>query len=86
MVRHRIGRGAYLFRSQVMLMMTYKFLRWMHSAGRMDEGVVASENCWNGIEEKMPEISRETNHLNRLRSGHVSTFSRIKFANLIRRF
>ena len=27
----------------------------------MDERVVTSENCWNGIEEKMPEISREVN-------------------------
>ena len=42
-------------------MMTYKFLRWMHSTRRMDERVVKSEKCWSGIEEKMPEISREVN-------------------------
>ena len=28
---------------------------------RMGERVVASEKCWNGTEEKMPEISREVN-------------------------
>ena len=27
----------------------------------MDERVVTSEKCWSGIEEKMPEISREVN-------------------------
>ena len=27
----------------------------------MDERVVTSEKCWIGIEEKMPEISREVN-------------------------
>ena len=27
----------------------------------MDERVVTLEKCWNGIEEKMPEISREVN-------------------------
>ena len=42
-------------------MTTYKFLRWMHFSRRMDERIVASEKCWNGIEEKMPEISREVN-------------------------
>ena len=26
-----------------------------------DERVVTSEKCWNGIEEKMPKISREVN-------------------------
>ena len=31
------------------------FLRWM------DERVVTSEKCWIGIEEKMPEVSREVN-------------------------
>ena len=36
-----------------------------------------------GIEEKMPEISKE---LNWLGSGHVSVFSRRKLANVIRRF
>ena len=51
--------------------------------GRMDEGVGTSEKCWSGIEEKMPEISKE---LNWLRSGHVSMFSRRQLANLIRRF
>ena len=48
-----------------------------------DEGVVTSDKCWSGIEEKMPEILTE---LKRLRSGHVSMFWRRKFANLIRRF
>ena len=42
-------------------MTTYKFLRWMHSMRWMDERVVTSERCWNGIEEKVPEISREVN-------------------------
>ena len=51
------------------------FLRWMHSTGRMDEGVVTSDKCWSGIEQRMPEISKE---LNWLRSGHVSMFSRRK--------
>ena len=32
-------------------MTTYKFLRWMHSTRWMDEGVVAAEKCWSGIEE-----------------------------------
>ena len=32
-----------------------------HSMRRMEERVVTSEKCWNGIEEKMPEISREVN-------------------------
>ena len=56
-----------------------EFLRWMLSTGRMDEGVVTSEKCWSVIEEKMPEISREVTWL---RSGHVSMFSRRKFAKL----
>ena len=30
---------------------------------RMDEGVVTLEKCWSGIEEKMPEISKELNWL-----------------------
>ena len=34
------------------------------------------EKCWNGIEEKMPEISKEVNGL---RIGHVSILSRKKF-------
>ena len=55
----KMGRGPYLCRRQVMLMTTYKCLRWMHSMRWMDERVVTSEKCWNGIEEKMPEISRE---------------------------
>ena len=59
-VRHKVGRVPYLCRSQVMLMTTYKFLRWMHSARWMDERVVASEK-WIGVEDKMPEISREAN-------------------------
>ena len=59
-VRHKVGQGPYLCRSQDMLM-TYKFLRWMRSTRWMDERVVASEKCWIGIDEKMPEISREVN-------------------------
>ena len=62
-VRHKVGRGPYLCRSQILLMATCEFLRWMHSVGRMDEGVVSSEKCWSGIEEKMPEISKELNWL-----------------------
>ena len=60
-VRHQVGRGPYLSRSQVMVMTTYKFLLWMRSTRWMDERVVTSEKCWNGIEERMPEISREVN-------------------------
>ena len=60
-VRHKIGRGPYLCRSLVMLMTTYKFLRWVRSSRRMDERVVISEKCWTGIGEKMLEISREVN-------------------------
>ena len=33
----------------------------------MDERVVTLEKCWNGIEEKMPEISREVYERNWLR-------------------
>ena len=62
-VRHKLGRGPYLSRSQVMLMTTNKFLRWVHSTKRMDERVVTSEKCWSGTEEKMPEISRKLNEL-----------------------
>ena len=58
-VRDKVGRDPYLCRSQVMLMTTYNFLCWMHSARWMDERVVTPERCWSGIEEKMPEISRE---------------------------
>ena len=77
--KHKVGRGPYLCRSQVMLMTTYKFLRWVHSTRRMDEGVVTSvtsEKCWSGIKEKMPEISREVNHMKWWRIGDVSTLSR----------
>ena len=84
--RYKLGRGPYLRRSQVMLMTTYKFLRWMRSTRRMDEGVVTSEKCWSGIEEKMPEISREANWMNWLRIGRVSTLSRGKFGKFMRRF
>ena len=42
-------------------MMPCKFLRWMHSVRRMDEEFVESEKCCSGIDEKMPEISREVN-------------------------
>ena len=61
-VRHQVGRGRYLCRSQVILMTTYKFLRWMHSTGRMDEGLVTSEKCWRGIEEEIKKRS-ELNEL-----------------------
>ena len=60
-VRHQVGRGPYLCRSQVGLMTTFKFLRWMPSTRRMDERIVTSEKCWSGIEEKMSEISRKVN-------------------------
>ena len=42
-------------------MTTCEFVRWMHSTSRMDEEVVTLGKCWNGIEEKMSEISREVN-------------------------
>ena len=54
-----------------------QFPRWMHSMRWMDEGVVTSEKCWNGIEEKMPEISREV-ELNEL----VDMFQRLRGENL----
>ena len=60
-------RCPYLCRSQVMLMTTCKFLRWIHSTRWMDERDVTSEKCWSGIEEKMPEISRDVNEMNWLR-------------------
>ena len=53
--------GSVLEQKSVMLMTTYKLLRWMRSTRWMDERVVTSEKCWIGIEEKMPEISREVN-------------------------
>ena len=53
--------GPYLCKSQVMLMTTYKFLRWMYATRWMDERVVTSEKCWIGIEAKMPELSGEVN-------------------------
>ena len=49
-VRHRVCQSPYLYRSQVMLMTTYQFLRWMHSTRRTDEGVVTSEKCWSGFD------------------------------------
>ena len=56
--------GPYLCRSQVMLMTTYKFPRWMHSTRWMDERVVTSEKCWNGIEEDARDVKRiESNQL-----------------------
>ena len=33
----------------------------MYSTRKRDERVVSSEKCWIGIEEKMPEVSREVN-------------------------
>ena len=57
----QVGRGPHVCRRQVILMTTCKFLRWVHSMRWMDERVVTSEKCWNGIEEKMPEISSEVN-------------------------
>ena len=62
-MRDKVGQGPYLRRMQVMSTMTYKFLRRMYSARWMDERVVTSEKCWVGIEEKMPEISREVNQM-----------------------
>ena len=64
-------------------MMTYKFLRWMHSTSRMDERVVTKEKCWNDFKEKMSEISRELKKMNWLRIGHVSTLAGGKFGTLI---
>ena len=57
-VRHKVCREPYLRRSQIVLMTTCKFLRWMHSTGRMDEGVV-TEKCWSDIEEKMSKNSKK---------------------------
>ena len=45
----------------------------MFLSRRMDARIVASEKCWSGHEEKMPEISREVNQMYWLRIGHVST-------------
>ena len=44
-----------------------QILRWVHSTRWMDERAVTSGKCWNGTEEKMPEISREVNLMNWLR-------------------
>ena len=52
---------------------TKTFLRWIYSTRRMDARVVASEKCWSGVEEKLPEISREVHLMYCLRIGHVST-------------
>ena len=48
----KIGRGPYLCRSQVMLMTTYKFPRWMHSTRwtkeslhRRSVGMVSRRRC-----------------------------------------
>ena len=38
--------------------------------------------CWSGIEEKMPEISREVNEMNWLRIGYASTLSRGKISKV----
>ena len=48
------------------------FVRWMYSTRRMNARIVASEKCWRGIEEEMPEISREVNWMYWLRIEHVS--------------
>ena len=48
-------QSPFLCRSQVILMMTYKFLRWIHSTRWMDERVVTSEKCWNGIDGRSQE-------------------------------
>ena len=42
---------------QVMLITTYKFLRWMCCVRWMDERVT-SKKCWTGVQKKIPEISR----------------------------
>ena len=47
--------------ADVRLMTTCKFPLWIHCMRWMDERVVTSEKRWNGIEEKMPEISSEVN-------------------------
>ena len=53
----------------------------MHSTRRMDEEVVTSEKCWSGIEEKIPEMSREVNWMNWLSIGHVSTLPEEELQN-----
>ena len=64
-------------------MTTYNFLRWMLSTRRTDERVVTPEKCLSGMEEKMPEVSREVNEMNWLRISHVSTPSRGKLGRVI---
>ena len=54
-------QGSVFVQTSGHLMTTYKFPRGMHSTRWMDERVVTSEKLWSGIEEKMPEISREVN-------------------------
>ena len=47
-----------------MLTTTCAILHWMYSTRWMDERVVTWENCWNGIEEKMPELVENLTCLN----------------------
>ena len=54
-----LASGETQSRPVSVLVTTYKFLRWMHSMRWMDERVVTSGKCWNCIEERMHEISRE---------------------------
>ena len=68
-VRHKVGQGPYLCRSQVMLMTTCKFLRWMHSTRRMDEEVVTSEKCWIDLKRsELDELIENWTRLNALES------------------
>ena len=64
-VRHKIGRGPYLCTSRVMLVTTYKFLRWMHAtrwcrgedAGYFKRSelneLVENLTCLNALERKI---------------------------------
>ena len=78
--------GPYMCRIQVVLTMTNTFLRWMYSTRRMNARIDASVKCRSGIEEKMPDISREVNYRYWLRIGHVSTITGRNFGKLIRIF
>ena len=53
-----------------MLTTTCAFLHWMYSTRWMDERVVTWENCWNGIEEKMPELVENLTCLKVFRRGN----------------
>ena len=79
-VRHEVGWGPYLCRSQVMLMTTRKFISALVAFYKMDGrnsryiGEVLER--YRGED---AEISREVHLMNWLRIGYVSTLSRGKF-------